>query len=84
MVEVFKNRDFRRNCLRNSIFANNLDFGHILRKSRFWSKCAKISILFKICENLDFGRNLRKSRLGSKFAKNLDFGGSFPILVEIF
>ena len=36
------------------------------------------SILFKICENLDFGRNLRKSRLGSKFAKNIDFGRSFP------
>ena len=41
-----------------SKFVKNLDFGQILRKSPFWSKCAKIFILVEIFENLHFGRNL--------------------------
>ena len=58
LVEIVKKNSFW------SKFANNLDFGHILRKSRFSSKCAKISILFTICENLDIGRNFENGDFG--------------------
>ena len=66
-----------------------------MRKSRFWSKCANISILVEIFENLDFDRNFENLDFGRNFRnisilvetfENLDIGRNLPkisILVEI-
>ena len=70
-MEIWEKLDF---CQK---IPENLDFGQIFRKSRFFWKFSYMALLVKIIENLNFGQNFCKSRFGQNFQK-------ISILVEIF